>query len=332
MIKGKHEVSFGVKDKSGKTVLRHIEAYHGETYEQALARESKERGMTEAAIIEFYSDENQDSDDEPLPDDITDSVMKNIDRAFAEHDSQNAEGDVVMEGVDYTVNSDGNYVYNPGTKWEKILTPKQRENMHKSYRGALIGVVTSDNVTIKDVAEHALDRMIGRGYGPSEIIGSLKMGKAFPGNKPGRTIYQKRFARAVVSVKDGVIISVIRRVKLMQEYFDPNINWDKDVDLDKLGSNYQESVNMEFISLEAPLEEVLATFVKEQFGITDVDALSSEEYSEFYDKLCDIEVDTSFEAHENGTPLSEYGHKVAGVVTYMGNQFIEGGKRWEGIE
>ena len=93
--------------------------------------------------------------------------------------------------------------------------------------------------------------------------------------------------------------------------------------------NYQEHVDMTFIDLNANLGDTLSAFVLERFGIADVDALSDEAYNEFYDKLCNIEEDEAVLAAETSKPISEYGRNVTDVVTYMGNQFIEGGKRWE---
>ena len=92
--------------------------------------------------------------------------------------------------------------------------------------------------------------------------------------------------------------------------------------------NLQKYVNMTFIDLNAPLKENLVAFLKENFDVDNVDALSDDDYDDLYEKLCDIEVHEVGKSAETNTPVSAYGNTVADIVTYMGNQFIEGGKRY----
>jgi hypothetical protein len=98
--------------------------------------------------------------------------------------------------------------------------------------------------------------------------------------------------------------------------------------------NLQENVNMGFIDLDATLPEMHLNFLKENFNVDDVHTLSDEAYEELYDKLCDIEVHEVSKAIDEACgdeeKVSAFGEMVADIVTYMGNQFIEGGKRYLG--
>ena len=56
--------------------------------------------------------------------------------------------------------------------------------------------------------------------------------------------------------------------------------------------------------------------------------IECDEYDELYEKLVDIEINEVHKSAITNTPVSEYGNIIADIVTYMGNQFIEGGKRY----
>ena len=104
--------------------------------------------------------------------------------------------------------------------------------------------------------------------------------------------------------------------------------------MNNINYNLQENVNMEFIDLEIDLFDDGKEFLKENFNITDVNNLSDDDYMKLYDELCDIEEDEVIKAinestEENQKSISGYGNMVASIVTYMGNQFIEGGLRFE---
>ena len=94
--------------------------------------------------------------------------------------------------------------------------------------------------------------------------------------------------------------------------------------------NLRENVDMTFIDLDASLCDELVIFLKENFNVDDVNALSDKDYHELYEKICQIEVHEASIADDGDGPMSEYGNNVTDVVTYMGNQFIEGGRRWRG--
>jgi hypothetical protein len=68
-------------------------------------------------------------------------------------------------------------------------------------------------------------------------------------------------------------------------------------------------------------------FLKEQFGIDDLTALTNDEYIKVYDELCEIEVDEVCKLADF-EPMSEIGAIAVGLVTHMGNnmQFEEGNR------
>ena len=90
-------------------------------------------------------------------------------------------------------------------------------------------------------------------------------------------------------------------------------------------STQQESVSSEYEN--TPLSDNEAKFLKEHFNVDDVHALSDEAYSELYEELCSIEVSEVCKADDNGVPMNAYGETVADIVSYMGYEFLEGGKR-----
>jgi hypothetical protein len=194
----------------------------------------------------------------------------------------------------------------------KVLTLKQYEEIKKTLSGSIIGVETSDGIIIKSISDHAFDRIIIRGYGGSHIADVLKTGKVSPDKEPDKNRYEKKYVRIIVGITAARIITVIRR----------------DVIMKNLNLNLQENVNMEFIDLNSPLRADLTVFLEKHFNVSNVDKLSNYEYHRLYDKLCDIEVHETCKADDEGVEMSDYGNMIADIVTYMGNQFIEGGKRY----
>ena len=78
------------------------------------------------------------------------------------------------------------------------------------------------------------------------------------------------------------------------------------------------------------LSEPLVTFLKENFNIDDVDALSDDDYRDLLYKLVMIEADAIDESIVSGKPLSKYGDMAGSCATSMSFQYHEGGKRWKG--
>jgi len=188
----------------------------------------------------------------------------------------------------------------------KVLTPRQYESAKEILAGSLIGITTAysdtiKSVTIKAIGDDAFDIMIIRGYGGNYIANVLQTGivSSGPEYRPDTNMYEKEDFIIVVEIQSRTIVSVISR-----------------------------NVDMAFFYLKGLLHPDLAVFLKENFGVDDVDALSDEDYDELYEKLCEIEVNEVCKADNGNSPLSEYGNNATDVVTYMGNQFIEGGRRW----
>ena len=70
-------------------------------------------------------------------------------------------------------------------------------------------------------------------------------------------------------------------------------------------------------------------FLKEHFGITeDINSLSDEDFYDLQFKVFDIECDENSKASETDSPRSELGNEASAIVTYMGAQWGEGGRRW----
>jgi len=109
---------------------------------------------------------------------------------------------------------------------------------------------------------------------------------------------------------------------------------------DAFDSNMQKYANMTNINLDDDLTVSEKTFLKDCFGVDDLHALSDDAYMELYDKLCDIEVNETYKTIEVGyksdglgcvtgsKPMSIFGVMASDLVTFMGNQFIEGGRRY----
>jgi hypothetical protein len=73
-------------------------------------------------------------------------------------------------------------------------------------------------------------------------------------------------------------------------------------------------------------------FLKENFNVDDVNALSDKDFNDLGRKLGSIEADEIVKLHRPGENLSEVGAIASGIVTYMGNQYTEGGRRYKGNE
>ena len=88
---------------------------------------------------------------------------------------------------------------------------------------------------------------------------------------------------------------------------------------------------------DTPNEEALNFMKKvaqDEFGISDMESLSDEEYLELGYELHVIESWEHSERgdRENRKPLSEYGLMISGMIVYMSNQFQDnGGKRYRKI-
>lgn len=119
-------------------------------------------------------------------------------------------------------------------------------------------------------------------------------------------------------------------VSLHDKWMKRNQELEENFNADDVDVNYnlQKNVNMTYIDLNALPSDEQAKFLKEEYGVDDVNALSDAAYNELYDKLCDIEVDETCKAIDSEI-LSDLGMMAEGLVTYMGNQFIEGGRRWK---
>ena len=132
--------------------------------------------------------------------------------------------------------------------------------------------------------------------------------------------------------------------KLIEEFLDGRLTR-KDVTMDSFADMSDEFIEMvieDHIWAEEnvmipywteDLDEDLAEFLKERFNITvDINTLSDKEFSELYRKVCRIEIAEAGKISENDEPISELGDLASSVVTYMGYQFREGGRRWDGRE
>lgn len=94
---------------------------------------------------------------------------------------------------------------------EKVkATPKEKA----FYRKALVGTKTSCGVIIKDVGDHACDRIKEREKPPDVVAAVLR--KANPTKDPthpGRYRYESDGVRVVIS-RDGVVVSVVKSSKI----------------------------------------------------------------------------------------------------------------------
>ena len=99
--------------------------------------------------------------------------------------------------------------------------------------------------------------------------------------------------------------------------------------------NLLENADMTFVDLNAELNTEQVKFLQERYGIDEVHSLDYDRYMEIYDELCDIGADEICIAYDyavkTGEPecRSELGDIAISLVIFMGNQFIEGGRRFE---
>lgn len=79
-----------------------------------------------------------------------------------------------------------------------------------SFRKKLKGTTTVTGATVEKVHTHACDRMIERGVSPETVKNVLETAPVtYPGNRQGRTCYQKDNYRIVVSDTDKMVLSVV---------------------------------------------------------------------------------------------------------------------------
>jgi len=93
---------------------------------------------------------------------------------------------------------------------------------------------------------------------------------------------------------------------------------------------------MSVIDFDSILGDEQLKFLEENYNINDIHKLSGEEYLDLYDKLCTIEIHEVSKAIDEavtGKPevVSRLGVLVSDIVTFMGNQFIEGGRRYNNL-
>jgi len=90
---------------------------------------------------------------------------------------------------------------------ENLFVTDQQKN---TIKGVLIGSRTIDGVEIKSIDIHAIERMIERGFGASQIRNVYETAEPKKGNIYGRNVYEKNGVRVIININEGVIISVIR--------------------------------------------------------------------------------------------------------------------------
>ena len=87
---------------------------------------------------------------------------------------------------------------------------KATETEKSTICNSLVGEKTVAGIIITDVWDHACDRMVERGFTPSDIKAAISFDdvSVYPGNKNGRICFQKDDLRVVVS-ETGEIVSVV---------------------------------------------------------------------------------------------------------------------------
>ena len=86
-------------------------------------------------------------------------------------------------------------------------TPKERQE----FKRAIVGTKTQSDTIIKDIYDHAADRMIQRNISPQTVIDMLTSNSItiFPGNVAGRHCVQRDGIRIVYSDAGDIVTAIV---------------------------------------------------------------------------------------------------------------------------